>query len=613
MKPSSHFETINRLFEKQASATPETVAVRCDGRDVSYGELNASANRMAHSLLACGVQPGQFVGVVADHSEKMVAAILAVIKSGATYTAMEPDFPRERIAFILAETGAQIVLTQQKYAAILPDGVTPLWIDDPLAEFPSDNPQPQIDANNALYVLYTSGTTGTPKGVVIEHRNVANYVEAFDAEFVLTRADRMLQCSVCTFDIFVEEFFPVLLRGGTLVIASREQRGDAAALARLMRDERVTLISGFPYLLRDLQEHELPDSLRVAISGGDVLHSEHIAKLAAKIPVYNTYGPSETTVCATYYRYARENGCVPIGKAIRGVSVKILDSGEICIAGAGVGRGYLNRPAETARAFFPDGYRTGDLGRLLPDGNIEFLGRKDRQVMIWGKRVEPSEVEGVMSRMSGVERVAVKLVAPNHLAAYYIASQEISEAQWRDFLERFLTDYMIPKTFILLEAMPHTLSGKIDYGALPHPIVIRRATPDDLELLVELREEVLEAVFGVRAGLQAASRAYYEREDCAIYLAFDGPQVVGCGAICFYRVMPSPDSLDGLCASIMNMYTRPSHRRRGIASRIVEQLVDQARERSVTRITLETTALGEGIYRRFGFARPAEEMELVLV
>lgn len=603
---------IDLLFEAQVRANPDAVAVRHNGASTTYRSLNAAANRLARRLLAAGVQPEEVVGIVADHSERMAAAILAAIKSGAAYAAMEPDFPRERIAFVLGETLARFVLCDRAHATLLPEGVTPIFLEDDFAEFSAENPAVEaISGTSALYVLYTSGTTGTPKGVVIEHRNVANYVRAFAQEFGLTPRDRMLQCSVCTFDIFVEEFYPILLSGGTLVIASREERADAALLAELMRREEVTLASGFPYLWRELQEQALPASLRVAISGGDVLCPEHIAKIAQKIPVYNTYGPSETTVCATYYRYNGETGAIPIGKAIHGVRVDLSSDGQIVISGAGVGRGYLKRPAETAAAFTPKGYLTGDLGRRLPDGNIEFLGRKDRQVMIRGKRVEPAEVEGVMARAAGVERVAVQSLAPNVLAAYWVGEP----VDWRAYLSQYLTSYMIPAHFIRLEAMPLTLSGKVDYAALPRPVVLRRATSDDLQTLLALREEVLVAVFGLAGDYDFAAldtHNYFTSGDYAILLAMEGERIAGCGAICFYRVMPSPDSPSGLCATIMNMYTRPEYRRRGIASQIVGELVELARERRATRLTLETTALGKHIYQRHGFAPNAEEMELTL-
>ena len=484
-------DTINILFERQAERTPGNIAVRHAGTGMSYGELNTLANRMAHCLLSHGVRPETFTGIVADHSPQMIAAILGVIKSGAAYVAAEPDFPRERIAFMLEETRAGVVFTERKYAEVLPGWIKPVFIDDDFHEFPGHNPSPDITDTNVLYALYTSGTTGAPKGVVIEHRNVANYVRAFTGEFGMNETDKMLQCSVCTFDIFVEELYPVLLCGGTLVVASRRERSNARLLAGLMECEKVTVVSGFPYLLQELDKIGIPSALRVAISGGDVLRGEYVENLIKKVPVYNTYGPSETTVCATYYRYTGETtsrGSVPIGCAIAGVGVCILDEklqpvkqghkGEICITGAGVGRGYLHRPVETSRAFIErDGarmYLTGDMGVELPDGNIDFISRKDRQVMIWGKRVEPSEVESVMSRLDGVDMAAVKSFPDtegnNRLAAYYAGAKTIGGHRWREYLGKYLPEYMIPEYFIRLEAMPRTTNGKIDLKRLPEAV-----------------------------------------------------------------------------------------------------------------------------------------------
>lgn len=481
--------TIGKRFERQVGETPDNIAVIDGAREMTYGELNRRANRAAAYLVSRGVGREKFVGVVMDHSLEMVVSILAVLKSGAAYVAMEPSFPRERINFILDETGVKFVFTQRRYASLFKEDVEPIFGSQGFEGFPDDDLEEECCGENAMYALYTSGTTGEPKGVIVEHRNVGNYVDAFHHEFGLTENDRMLQNSLCTFDIFTEELFPILLCGGALVIASKEESRNPPLLLDLIRARGVTVISGFPYLLRDIDKLPVPPCLRLAIGGGDVMHKEYVANLRHKVMVYNTYGPSETTVCATYYNYTAYGSgidSIPIGKPIAGVEVYLLDEnlvevprgepGEICIAGAGVSRGYLNRPDETAKAFVRNPfdpaqrmYRSGDLGVMLPDGNIDFIKRNDGQVMIEGKRVEPLEVENLMSRLPGVDLAIVKAFTDkssyHYLVAYYTGTALKEDIKL--CLREYLPEYMIPELFVHLKEMPLTLSGKVDRNNLP--------------------------------------------------------------------------------------------------------------------------------------------------
>ena len=391
--------TIYSRFHEQAVRQPDAPAVVEDGRSATYRELDAMADAIMTKFYA---ERYPFVGIVMSHGIEMVAAMLAVLKSGAAYVPAEPSLPQARIDYMMRTAGAKLVITDD-YCRSLP-GAEPL----------PDRSEPDAPA----YVLFTSGTTGRPKGVVVENRSVVNYAEAFEREFHVGRGDVMLQYSVCSFDIFVEEIFTTLLNGATLAVPSAAVReGSLADLMDFCERHGVTEISGFPYLLADMNRyHTFPSKLRLLISGGDVIRGAYITWLRDKdFVIYNTYGPSETTVCATYFRVddaePLDDGTFSIGKAVKGAEVRILDddlrevadgtTGEICILGEGVSRGYIGNPPEQANfVTLADGtrmYRSGDLGYRLPDGNIAFLHRKDKQVMIMGRRVEPDEVENVLN------------------------------------------------------------------------------------------------------------------------------------------------------------------------------------------------------------------------
>lgn len=484
-------KTINLLFEQQVKLTPNNIALIGDKKKITYKELNEESNRRAHYLVSKGAKCEDFIGIVMDHSTDMIINIFAVIKSGAAYIAIEPTFPRERINNIIEQADIKFLFTQHKYKNIFHKQSILIFENEIFDNYSTQNTVDVNSGNNPIYVLFTSGTTGTPKGVVVEQHNVYNYVLAFKNEFQITEQDRMLQNSVCTFDIFTEELYPILMTGGTLVIANNEDKSSIERLVDLIEKEQITVISGFPYLLSDINKYKIPNGLRIAISGGDVLRKEHVNNLLGKVAVYNTYGPTETTVCASYYRYETDtpnSKTVPIGKAIYGTEIYVLDKdlnqvnpsqiGEICITGNGVTRGYLNRPKETEKYFIDNPYKkgermylSGDLGLLKTDGNIEFIRRKDEQVMIGGKRVEPLEVEGVIHRYPCIENAIITSRLDSdgypYLLAYYSSKLEISLKELKCYLEEYLPEYMIPEYFIKMEVLPKTENGKIDRKQLP--------------------------------------------------------------------------------------------------------------------------------------------------
>lgn len=468
-------DTIYSRFAVWVDRNPDAVAIAEDGRTVTYGELDAMADAILDKF---ALMRPEFVGIVMSHGAEMVAAMLAVLKSGAAYVPAEPALPRERIDYMMRTAGVSLVITDD-FCHNLP--ATPISHED------------KSSPSGLAYVLYTSGTTGRPKGVAVENRSVVNYAEAFESEFNVAPGDVMLQFSVCAFDIFVEEVFTTLLNGAALAIPSKKVKdGGIDELMDFCERHGVTEISGFPYLLADMNRHRrYPSKLRLLISGGDVVRESYITWLRGHdFMIYNTYGPSETTVCATYFRIdnavALDDGTFPVGKAIKGVEVRILDenlnevsdgdTGEICIFGRGVARGYFGNPPEQSNfTTWHDGrrmYRSGDLGYVLPDGNIAFLHRRDRQVMILGKRVEPDEVENVLNESPCVERGVVRAFTDEnglaYLTAYVVPSHKYCKlSDMKSFLRSRLADFMIPEFFVRMEQLPLTPRGKVDNHALP--------------------------------------------------------------------------------------------------------------------------------------------------
>ena len=472
MKPKN---TIYSRFAQQVELHPDAVAVCGDGGSLTFRELDTLADRILWKFQGAG---HRYIGVEMEHGPEMIAAILSVLKSGAAYVPAEPSLPEDRKRYMYDKVGATLVITDD-YCKDLTE--------------PDERLCDSSETDRPAYVLYTSGTSGRPKGVVATNENVVNYVEAFKAEFNVGPGDRMLQCSVCSFDIFVEEVFTTLLNGASLAIPGPDiVKGGIGPLMDFVERHKVTEISAFPYLLSDMNNlPSIPESLRLLISGGDVLRASHIDKLKDRgVTIYNTYGPSETTVCASYCRCDNidplDDGTYPIGHPVKNVEIRILDdnlkevekgrSGEICILGRGVTAGYVGNPPEQKNFIkLGDGrrlYRSGDLGYILPDGNIAFLRRKDEQVMILGKRVEPEEVENVLNSSPDVER---GVVCPykddsglSYLVAYFVPkSRKFSLSSIRKWLASKLTDFMIPEFFVAMSEIPLTARGKVNKKELP--------------------------------------------------------------------------------------------------------------------------------------------------
>lgn len=480
-------DTVYEYLKIQVEKHPDIPAVSDEYRSLSFRELDALVTTIASSFPS---RP-RFVGIVMNHSVEMIASLFAVLKVGAAYVPVEPTFPIERIRFIMQECNVDFVLTEHEYAEkleglplqFIPRGMKAVFTQVPTVSAA----QPQ----DAAYVLYTSGSTGAPKGVVVKNSNICHYVRAFHNEFHPSEKDVMLQYSVCSFDIFVEEVFASILSGAMLAIPSDNVKNDICRLMRFVEEYKVTIISGFPYLLLEMNKlQSIPTSLRLLISGGDVLRENYIDHLLPQAEVYNTYGPSETTVCASYFRcngtQALPDGTYPIGKPVAGVAIELCDEqsqpvpmgkiGEICIFGDGVSCGYIGKRENDAFVTLEDGkrmYRSGDLGIMQPDGNLLFLHRKDTQVMILGRRVEPFEVQNILCECKEVEKGIVCAHTDeqglSYLTAYVVpkSKSNFNMSSVKRTMEKFLPPYMIPEFFVRMGTMPITPNGKVNEGALP--------------------------------------------------------------------------------------------------------------------------------------------------
>jgi len=522
---------IHRLFEEQVRRTPEGVAVEFAGGHLTYDQLNARANRLAHHLRALGVKPEVPVALCMERCPEMVVAILGILKAGGAYVPLDPAHPKERLAFMLEDAGAAVLLTRRHLTASMPEqGIHVVCLDagwDPTAAYSVRNPLTQATAGNLSYILYTSGSTGQPKGVMVEHRGLCNAINWIVQTLALTADDRCLLKTPITFDAAGREFFPTLLTGGTLVVAEADGHRDSRYLAETIRGARITILHSVPSLLQFLVEEPAFDeslALRAVMCGGEALPISLVARFKdrSRAALFNVYGPTETIIDSTYWPCEAPNGrsSSPIGRPIPNARVYILDdalrprpigvAGEMHIGGVGLARGYLNRPALTAEKFIPDPfsaepgarlYKTGDLARFLPDGNIEFLGRGDHQVKIRGLRIELGEIEAALDQHPAVRNAVVvaREDAPGEkrLVAYVVA--ETTADELRRFLKSKLPDHMVPAVFVPLESLPLLSNGKVNRRALPAPDRTRPelenafAAPRTAteELLAEIWAEVL--------------------------------------------------------------------------------------------------------------------------
>ncbi|MBW7477363.1 non-ribosomal peptide synthase/polyketide synthase [Paenibacillus oenotherae] len=500
-------KTVSELFEEQAERTPARPAVRFGADSLTYLELNERSNRLARALQKRGVGPESIVAILVERSVEMVVSMLAVLKAGGAYLPIDPDYPQERIRFLLEDSAAKTVVTQPQLARLLEGSEAEQVIaleGDLLAEEESGNLPRAAGSDNLAYVIYTSGSTGQPKGVMIEHGNYTAMAYAWRSSYELDCFEvRALQMASFSFDVFAGDVARTLLWGGELVICPNEARSDLRALSELIDEHRITIMESTPALVMPLLRYREENGrgmgeLRLLIIGSDTCPAGEFKKLVssygATLRILNSYGVTECCIDSSYYETGesplKEGGNVPIGKPLPGVGMYVLNRGmelqpvgvmgELCIGGSGVGRGYWRRPELTAEKFVDHPYaagerlyRTGDLARRLPDGNIEYLGRMDQQVKIRGYRIELGEIEESLQEQEQIREAVVTVredaQGERYLCAYVTASDELDLTALRSRLSERLASYMIPSYFVMLEELPLTPNGKLDRRALPAP------------------------------------------------------------------------------------------------------------------------------------------------
>ncbi|MFE9635254.1 amino acid adenylation domain-containing protein [Streptomyces sp. NPDC006463] len=495
--------TLTSLLDAQAARTPDAVAVAFEGESVSYGELHTRAEALARVLRNRGVGPESVVALAVPRSPDLVVALLAVLKAGGAYLPVDPDYPAERIAFMLADAAPVLLLTTADTADRLTAGgpdVPRLLVDreQPDEPAPTGPPAP-LSADHPAYVIYTSGSTGRPKGVQVPHRGIVNRLLWMQHQYGLTRDDRVLQKTPSGFDVSVWEFFWPLIQGATLVVARPDGHKDPAYLAELIRAEGVTTAHFVPSMLQVfVQEPAAADctGLRRVICSGEALPEELQRQFLALLPgvgLHNLYGPTEASVDVTAWECAGDPGPVPIGRPVWNTRAYVLDAalrpvapgapGELYLAGRQLARGYLGRPALTAERFTADPYgpagarmyRTGDLARWTADGVLEYLGRTDDQVKIRGFRIELGEIEAALTRHDAIASAAVLAredrPGDKVLVAYTVAEAGAvaSADELRAHLAGRLPEHMVPAAFVALDGLPVTANGKLDRKALPAP------------------------------------------------------------------------------------------------------------------------------------------------
>ena len=531
--------SLHGLFEEQVGRTPEATALIFEDDLLTYRELNERANRLAHHLQGLGVGPEAPVGILMERSVEMVVALLGVLKAGAAYAPLDPSHPAERLALMLDDLKAQVILTQQRYASEMPPiGARVFALDSAwhiLRDAPTHNPPRSVKPENIAYVIHTSGSTGRPKGVMNTHAGICNRLFWVQEAYPLTAEDAVLQKTPYAFDVSVWEFFWPLMTGARLVVAAPGRQADSAYLVELIKRRQITTIHFVPSMLSVFLQDEgagtCPSLKRVICSGEALPYDlqERFMSLSGA-QLHNLYGPTEAAVEVTYWDCERESTrkIVPIGRPIANTQIHLLDGelqpvpvgvpGELHIAGRGLARGYLNRADLTAEKFIPNPfgkpggermYRTGDLARYLPDGSIEFLGRLDHQVKVRGFRIELGEIETTLAQHEDVREVVLTVhpdaAGDNRLVAYIVieGDTDATIASLRAFLAKRLPDYMVPSVFVPLSALPLTPNGKVDRRALPAP---GPAQPRPLSQCVASRTEEEAMLAEIWSGLLRLER-----------------------------------------------------------------------------------------------------------
>ncbi|MDM5228718.1 amino acid adenylation domain-containing protein [Cytobacillus sp. NJ13] len=499
---------LDQLVEEQAARSPYETALVCGDRRISYQELSRQASAAAASLIRDGIRPGDHVGIIAGRKAETVAGLLGILKAGAAYVPMEPDYPEERIRYIQSQSRLTSVFMDEEACRMLKGKLLPetrvIALEEAVGGIPAEVAVPS-DPSSLAYILYTSGSTGKPKGVMIEHRSAVNLIHWVNTTYRVGAGDRLLWLTSMCFDLSVYDLFGVLASGGTVVIAQKEEVQDPIRLREMLKEERITFWDSVPttlhHLIRSLEESGtsyLQEDLRLVFLSGDWIPVNLKERSEAYLPnarIIGLGGATEGTIWSNYYpidSVKEGEKSIPYGKPIGNNAFYILDEnqrhvpqgaiGELYIGGIGVARGYMGDEEKTKAAFMKDPfrengmarmYRTGDLGRMLPEGNMEFLGRKDHQVKVRGYRIELGEVEAKLSAHPAVKETVVTVLKDEEgnsgLCAYLVGGKNVSDRELREHLAASLPVYMLPAHYVWLDAMPLSDNGKIDRRSLPNP------------------------------------------------------------------------------------------------------------------------------------------------
>ncbi len=580
---------IHQLFEQQVQRTPDALAVVFDNQQLTYQQLNCRANQLAHYLRSLGVKPDVLVGICIERSLDMVVALLGILKAGGAYLPLDPEYPQDRLSFMLEDAQVSLLLTQRFIDRLPEHQAKQVFLDEAwsqIAQNNQDNPTSEAKAFHLANVIYTSGSTGRPKGVMVEHKGLCNLAQAQIQTFGLTSDSRILQFASFSFDASIWEVVMALGSGGTLYLGTKDSLLPGKPLIERLRDYSITHITLPPSALAVIPVEELP-ALQTIIVAGEACPAELIKQWSIGRNFFNAYGPTEATVCATIAK-CNDDEKISIGKAIANTQVYILDEnlqpvpvgvpGELHIGGVGLARGYLNRPELTQEKFITNPfnnskfkiqnsklYKTGDLARYLPDGNIEYLGRIDNQVKIRGFRIELGEIEALLSRHDDVQICCViareetpgntctERSRSKRLVAYVVPYPQVTctersrstptTDELRQFLTNKLPGYMVPSAFVILELLPLTPNGKVDRRALPNP-----------DLQQELSDYVMPntEVETIIAGIWQKA---LEVEKVGIYNNFFE---LGGHSLLLVRINQELQEIFGLELSIVDMFNYPT-------------------------------------------------------
>ena len=522
---------VHQMIEDQAARTPDAVAVAFEDRKLTYRELNAKSNQLARHLRKLGVGPDALVGVCVERSPEMVIGLLGILKAGGAYVPLDPFYPKDRIAYVLQDASAKVLLTQKSLADGMPASTPAIQIDSDWDAISAES-EASLDnvtkGTDLAYVIYTSGSTGLPKGVEIPHEAFANFLNSMKQQPGINASDVLLAVTTISFDIAGLELFLPLITGAKLVVLGRGDASDGFRIQHFIEAHDATLMQATPSTWRLLLDAGWNGRAGLKmLCGGEAMPRDLADQLLAKGgELWNMYGPTETTVWSTLAQVLPEQPTIHIGRPIANTDIYILDAhlkptpvgvpGELHIGGIGLARGYHNRPDLTREKFIADPfattpgariYKTGDLARYLPDGNIEHLGRLDHQVKIRGFRIELGEIEEVLGQHPGVAACTVTAredhAGDKRLVAYLVTpGGALGVSELRDHLRQKLPDYMIPAAFVTLDALPLTPNGKVDRKALPAPSVAPAAPSFNFAAAQSPIEQLLAGIWSKELGLE---------------------------------------------------------------------------------------------------------------